>query len=243
MHQMSMDKRPIQKKLRADKLLAGLGYGSRRETGAAIRRGAFRIGGAPILNAAQKLDPADIKAGGATFEGAPLDPLLPLTVLLHKPAGYICSHSDAGMLVFDLLPMRWRQRNPPLSFAGRLDKDSTGLVILSDDGDTVHRLISPRSDTPKTYLVRTAKPLSGNEAEIFASGTFILRSEKKPLKPVEAEILGERELRLVLREGRYHQVRRMLAATGNRVTALHREGIGEYTLDGLEEGAYKIYGA
>ncbi|NCC23115.1 MAG: rRNA pseudouridine synthase [Alphaproteobacteria bacterium] len=226
--------------VRADKLLAGLGYGSRREVGMAMRRGFFKVDGQPYTDASEKLDLAALRKKEATFDDEPLEPLPPLTVLLHKPVGYICSRDDAGSLVYDLLPSRWRNRNPALSVAGRLDKDSSGLVILSDDGGFVHRMISPQTNTPKEYMVTLVKPLTGDEAALFSSGTMMLRGEAKPLKPVEIEALGEREARLTLHEGRYHQVRRMFAAVGNEVLTLHRTRIGDYTLDTLPPGTHKI---
>lgn len=217
-------------------MLAGLGYGSRRQVAIEIRKGAFRIGGKTVTDPDAKLYPSQIKAETATFLDEPLDPLPPLTIMLNKPAGYVCSHEDAGPIVYDLLPSRYLSRKPQISVAGRLDKDTTGLVILTDDGTLAHRLISPKVDTPKIYEVELELPLQGSEPEIFASGELMLKGETRPLRPAEMEILGPHTARLTLHEGRYHQVRRMFASQNNTVIKLHRSRIGALDLGGLAEG-------
>jgi 16S rRNA pseudouridine516 synthase len=118
---------------------------------------------------------------------------------------------DPGRIVFDLLPPRFRLRNPPLSTVGRLDRDTSGLLLLTDDGQLLHRIISPKSKLPKVYLATLAQDLRGDEAAVFASGTLLLESETTPLLPAELEVPDARRARLTLHEGRYHQVRRMFA--------------------------------
>lgn len=205
------------------KYLAGLGYGSRREMEAAIRRG--RVSG---------WEP-DIR-----FDGEPLDPPPGLVVMLNKPAGFTCSHADQGSLVYELLPPRFQKRDPKLSSVGRLDAETTGLLLFTDDGALLHRLISPKSNLPKTYEATLARPLEGHEAGLFASGTLVLRGEEKPCLPGELDVTGERTARLTLTEGKYHQVRRMFAAAGNHVEALHRAAFGPLTLEGLTEGSWRL---
>ncbi len=231
---------------RADRLAASLGYGSRQEVSLEIRRGALSVGGKKITDPSQKIAANECRA--CSWYGEALDPLPPLTALLHKPSGYVCTHTDEDEpripSVFDLLPPRWRFRNPRMAIAGRLDADTTGLVILSDDGDFVHRLTSPKSrdNTGKTYLVTLADPLKGGEKALFESGTLFLNGERTPLLPAEMEVIDEQTIRLTLFEGRYHQVKRMFAATGNRVTALHREKVGPFTLEGMAtEGAWRVF--
>nr|WP_153856357.1 pseudouridine synthase [Stenotrophomonas maltophilia] len=173
------------------------------------------------------------------IDGEPLDPPVGLSIALHKPAGYTCSTKDTGRLIYDLLPARFRDRDPVLSTVGRLDRETSGLLLLTDDGGLLHRIISPKSKLPKVYEVELSDDLRGDEVALFASGTLMLESEKTPLLPAELEVLDTRRARLVLHEGRYHQVRRMFAATGNHVQALHRSRVGGLDLQGLDEGQWR----
>lgn len=208
--------------LKLAKHLAGLGYGSRKEVAIAIRDG--RVTG---------------EGEGLRFDGEPIDPLQGMVVMLNKPAGFTCSHADQGRLVYELLPPRYQMRDPKLSSVGRLDADTTGLLLFTDDGALLHRLISPKSNLPKTYEATLARPLEGHEAAMFAAGTLVLRGEEKPCLPARLEVTGERTAALTLTEGRYHQVRRMFAAAGNHVEALHRSRFGPMTLDGLTDGTWR----
>jgi 16S rRNA pseudouridine516 synthase len=176
-----------------------------------------------------------------TVDGAPLDPPPPLTLLFHKPLGVVCSHREPGRSVYELLPARWARRDPALSTIGRLDKETSGLLLLTDDGALLHRIISPRSSVAKRYHAALERPLSGDEAALFASGAMVLEDDPKPLLPAILEQLGPAECHLTITEGRYHQVRRMFAATGNHVTALHRDRIGALDLpDDLSAGEHRI---
>lgn len=232
------------KATRLDKLLANLGYGSRREIQALARAGAILRDGEPLSDAGARipLDP-DLPTR-MTIDGEPLDPLPGLTLMLHKPLGVTCSHKEAGPLVYGLLPPRWRRRDPPLSTVGRLDKETSGLLLLTDDGALLHRIISPKSQVSKRYQVTLDRPLRGDEAAIFASGTLVLEGEEKPLLPVMLDLHDPTHAAVTLHEGRYHQVRRMFAAIGNHVTALHRDRVGGLALpDDLEPGAHSILDA
>jgi len=161
-------------------------------------------------------------------------------LLMNKPLGYTCSTKDQGRLVYDLLPDRFRMRKPVLSTIGRLDKETSGALLFTDDGTFLHKVISPKSNVPKVYEVTLDRPLKGDEAALFASGEMMLESEDKPLKPAGLEVVDETHARLTLHEGRYHQVRRMFTATGNHVTDLTRSRIGALALDGLEEGSWRV---
>lgn len=205
------------------KYLAGLGYGSRREMEVAIRRG--RVTG---------WEP-DIR-----FDGEPLDPAPGMVLMLNKPAGFTCSHADQGRLVYELLPPRFQKRDPKISSVGRLDADTTGLILFTDDGVLLHKLISPKSNLTKTYEATLARPLEGHEAALFASGSLVLRGEEKPCLPAVLEVTSERTARLTLTEGKYHQVRRMFAAAGNHVETLHRAAFGPLTLGDLAEGGWRL---
>ncbi len=226
--------------IRADRLLANLGYASRKEAGKLIRRGFLSVDGMTVETPERKFDFARLKQQQVLFDEEPIDPMPPLKILLNKPAGYECAHTGNGPVVFDLLPPRFKRRNPKLSIAGRLDVESTGLVLLSDDGDFVHRIISPNSDTPKTYIVTTEKSVTQEVCDLYSSGNMTLKGEKKPLKPAETEILGPRKVKMILHEGRNRQIRRMFASLGNTVETLHRVRIGEYELSSLKEGCYLI---
>jgi 16S rRNA pseudouridine516 synthase len=215
--------------------LANLGYGSRKQVAWMFREGRVTDADGEVLYA------DDVVAHEAVrVDGEALDPPQGLLLMLHKPLGVTCSTKDPGRVVFDLLPPRFRLRNPALSTVGRLDRDTSGLLLLTDDGQLLHRIIAPKSKLPKVYRATLAGDLRGDEAATFASGTLMLDGEKTPLLPAELETLDARNARLALHEGRYHQVRRMFAAVGNHVAALHRERIGGLALDDLPEGGWRI---
>lgn len=227
--------------VRLDRLLANMGYGSRREVGQMARRGLILLDGAPVKSAEAKIAPTPDLTTRMTVAGRPLDPPPGLAILLNKPLGATCSHKEAGTLVYDLLPSRWKARDPVISTVGRLDKDTSGLLVLTDDGDLLHRIISPRRHVAKRYVATLARPLKGHEGERFASGELMLEGEEKPLAPAMLEPLSERVARLTITEGRYHQVRRMFAAVGNHVEALHRDRVGGLELpEDLAPGAWRL---
>ncbi|MCF4129275.1 pseudouridine synthase [Methylobacterium sp. SyP6R] len=229
--------------VRLDRLLANLGYGSRREIQMLARAGKVVLDGAPLRDADQRiaLDP-DLPAR-LTVSGKNLDPLPGVALMLHKPLGVTCSHKEAGALVYSLLPPRWRRREPPLSTVGRLDKETSGLLLLTDDGALLHRIISPKASVSKRYQVTLDRPLRGDEGAIFSSGTLMLEGEEKPLLPVILEVHGPTSAAVTLTEGRYHQVRRMFAAVGNHVTVLHRDRVGALDLPAdLEPGQCRVMG-
>ncbi len=157
--------------------------------------------------------------------------------MLHKPQGVVCATvDDQHKTVLDLFDTPLRKG---LHVAGRLDIDATGLVLLTDDGDWSHRITSPKRDCGKTYYVTLAEPLDAELVERFAEG-IALRNEKKKTRPAELEIIAANEARLTISEGKYHQVKRMFAALGNRVIALHRESIGHLRLDpSLQPGEWR----
>ena len=219
--------------MRLVKLIANLGYGSRKEIQTAIRNGWVTDRDGNRLKADAKTAHEDI-----LFDDEPLDPAPGMVLLMNKPLGYTCSIKDQGRLVYDLLPDRYRLRKPVLSTIGRLDKETSGALLFTDDGTFLHQVISPKSEVPKIYEAELDRPLTGTEAALFASGELMLESETKPLKPAELEIIDETHARLTLHEGRYHQVRRMFAATGNHVTSLTRTHIGGLGLEGLGEGEW-----
>jgi 16S rRNA pseudouridine516 synthase len=184
------------------KLIANLGYGSRKEVTAMFREGRITHIDGRSLSVDAVAAPAQVR-----IDDAPLDPLPGFALMLNKPAGYTCSTEDAGALVYDLLPRRFRLRSPTLATVGRLDRDTTGLLLMTDDGALLHRIVSPRSHLQKVYEAKLARDLRGDEGAVFASGTLLLESEQRPLAPAQLEVLGPRLARLTITEGRYHQVR------------------------------------
>jgi 16S rRNA pseudouridine516 synthase len=227
--------------LRLDRLLANLGYGSRREVQGLVDAGMVKLDGAVMQDADQRIAITPDLASRMVVRGRPLDPPPGMALMLHKPLGVTCSHKEAGPLIYSLLPDRWRRRDPAISTVGRLDKETSGLILLTDDGALLHRIISPKSNVPKRYLATLDRPLKGNEAQIFASGSLMLEGEDKPLLPAELEVLSPTSAHVTVHEGRYHQVRRMFAALGNHVTALHRDLVGGLDLpDDLEPGKYRL---
>ena len=227
--------------LRIDRLLGNLGYGSRRDIMGLCRSGRVLLDGGRVPSADLKVPLEPGLAARLTVDGAALDPLPGLVLAMNKPLGTTCSHDEAGPLIYDLLPDRWRRREPPLSSAGRLDKDTSGLLLLTDDGALLHRIISPRSEATKRYRATLAEPLRPDAAAVLASGRLVLKGEDRPLLPAHL-VLEEPTLAVVtLVEGRYHQVRRMFAALGNRVVALHRDRIGGLDLPGdLAPGDWRV---
>lgn len=221
--------------MRLVKLIANLGYGSRKEIQTAIRHGWVTDRAGNRLKADSNVPHEDI-----LFDDEPLDPAPGMVLVMNKPLGYTCSIKDQGRLVHDLLPDRFRMRKPALSTIGRLDKETSGLLLFTDDGTFLHKVISPKADVPKVYDVTLDRPMKGDEAALFASGDMMLESEDKPLKPAELDVIDATHARLTLHEGRYHQVRRMFAATGNHVTDLSRSRIGGLSLDDLEEGKWRL---
>jgi len=220
------------------KLIANLGYGSRKQVAALFREGRITDALGEVLYADDTVAHGDVR-----IDGEALDPPPGLVMMLHKPVGYTCSTKDRGRLIYDLLPPRFAARSPLLSTVGRLDRETSGLLLMTDDGALLHRIVSPRSHLPKVYEATLASALRGDEADLFASGTLMLESEQTPLKPAQLQALSPGHARLTLTEGRYHQVRRMFAAVGNHVQTLHRASIGGLSLNGLAAGEWRALDA
>lgn len=222
------------KRYRLDQLLSSLGYCSRSEVKHWLRAGRVAVLGAVARDPAGKVDPDLVRV-----DGEPLDHPQGIYVLFHKPVGVVSSRSEAGRRIYDFFPERWLRRRPALSSVGRLDKDSSGLLLMTDDGALLHRLSSPRRHVPKAYAVTLAEPVRSDAVALLAAGDLLLEGDERPCLPARLEITDARHVRLTLREGRYHQARRMFAALGNRVTALHRDRIGKLELGNLAPGEYR----
>ena len=220
---------------RLDQLLANLGYGSRREAHALIDDERVTIDGQVATHPGTRADATKVRV-----DGEPLDHPDGLLLLLHKPLGLVCSHDlREGPNVYELLPARWRARNPVVTSIARLDKDTSGLLLLTDQSTLVHRLTSPKHKVPKVYRVTVDRDLDLALVPLFASGSLQLVGEKAPCAPATLKILGARHADLTLTEGKYHQVRRMFASQGWDVTQLHRWRFGSLELGDLPPGQWR----
>jgi len=227
-----------EKKERLEKILSNLGYGARKDVAYWLRSGWVTVDGVKAKSVSQKVVPSQVM-----LEGKALDHPYGLTLVYHKPLQAVCSRKEDGQLIYADFPERWLARKPALSSVGRLDKETSGLLILTDDGALNHQLTSPKHNISKTYAVTLAESLKGDEVKKLASGTLMLDADDRPCKAAELEVTGENTANLVLHEGRYHQVRRMFAAMGNHVTALERIQIGVLSLSSLclEAGKYQTF--
>lgn len=220
--------------MRLDKFLAETTGLTRSQAAKVLRQSAVTVNGKIEKSGAVKVSPDD----EVCYDGERLTWVENgQYIMLHKPQGYICSHEDGDhptIYQFFDYPLSTR-----LHSAGRLDVDTTGLVLLTDDGQWSHRITSPKHHYPKTYLVTLADPVEANYAQACAEG-ILLRGEKEPTKPAALEILDDYNVNLTISEGRYHQVKRMFAALGNKVVGLHRWKIGNLVLDDdLGEGEFR----
>ena len=222
--------------LTVERLLASLGFGSRKESRALVRMGVVKIAGREIEDPFEELDtrPETIDVN---------DECIPtvekLYVMLNKPLGYECSHAPRDHeSVFALIPDRLLAMG--INAVGRLDAESTGLLLLSNQGEFVHRIESPRKGKDKTYIATLARPFDDAQKAKLLVGVM-LNQEPEPLAAHSVKALGELEVEISIGEGRYHQVRRMFAAVGNHVEALRRVSIGGITLDpSLEPGKWRF---
>lgn len=215
--------------MRLDRYISENTQLSRKEAKQALHRGEVAVDGHIIKKGDTK-----ILHQSVTLAGVVITPIGPVYLMLHKPDGYVCSTvDDDGPSVLNLVEPVLRQQ---LHIAGRLDKDTTGLVLLTNDGQWSHRIASPRHECSKVYLVDVEQPLEGSLVEKFSKG-IALNNESSLTKPATLEILSQMRARLTITQGKYHQVKRMFAAVGNHVVKLHRESIGTVQLpDTLSEG-------
>jgi 16S rRNA pseudouridine516 synthase len=219
---------------RVDQLLSSLGYCSRKEAQLLCDEERLVAGGQPITKASQKVDGAEV-----LLDGEPLDFPNGLVVMLNKPVGHVCAHDERdGRIIYELLPERWRRRDPVVTTVGRLDKDTSGLLLLTDDGPLVHRLTSPKHHVDKVYRATLDAPVTAACIEAFAQG-ILLDSEETKTLPAKVVAREGTVAEVTVHEGRYHQVRRMFAACGLHVTALHRESFGEFSLGELPVGHWR----
>ncbi|ABO24841.1 16S rRNA pseudouridine(516) synthase RsuA [Shewanella loihica] len=210
--------------MRLDKFISESTQLTRSLAKKALHRGEVTVDGQVIKDGSFKLN----ESQQVCLDGEPISLIGPRFIMLHKPADTLCSTVDEVYpSVLNLLDLPHKE---DLHIAGRLDADTTGLVLITSDGQWSHRVTSPKRECGKTYLVQLADPLKAEWVEQFATG-LALRSEEGLTKPATLELLGSHEARLTITEGKYHQVKRMFAAVGNKVVGLHRESVGEIVLD------------
>ncbi|MBD1556452.1 16S rRNA pseudouridine(516) synthase RsuA [Vibrio sp. S9_S30] len=219
--------------MRLDKFICDALGATRKEATKIIKSGDVTVNGTMQKSGAFKVTQAcDVEWQGRTIQMQG-----PRYIMLFKPEGFVCSHEDGFNHTAFVLLDEVKMEN--LHFAGRLDVDTTGLVLITDDGKWSHRITSPKHKCEKTYRVWLADPVQQEYVEQFTQG-IELRNEKEPTLPAQLEIIDEKEVLLTIHEGKYHQVKRMFAALGNKVERLHRERIGDIYLDeGLEPGEYR----
>ncbi len=220
--------------MRLDRFVSHAGGYSRKEARQLIRHGRIRVNGTVLRNEAFRLDEdAEVICGDERL-------VLPqrIYLMMHKPVGLISATEDGTQAtVLSLLPQDIAERVHPV---GRLDKDTSGLLLLTDDGAWSHAVSAPRRHCAKTYIARLAEPLVDDAEQRLADG-LMLRGERYPTRPATLVRLADDEVRITITEGRYHQVKRMFAALGNRVSLLHREAIGGLVLDdALAPGQWRV---
>ena len=215
-------------------ILFSQGFGTRRDCSALVQRGDVVVNGHIVTDPDEDVPEAQLRF---VVQGKAWEYHATALVLLHKPAGYECSQKPKHHpSVLSLLPPPLRTRG--LQPVGRLDEDTTGLLLLTDSGALIHRLTSPKHHVPKVYEVGAKHPVSDAQLASLLAGV-VLDDDPLPVRAAAAERTGEHTLRMTLTEGKYHQVKRMIAAAGNRVETLHRSRIGRWTLpDSLAPGQW-----
>jgi 16S rRNA pseudouridine516 synthase len=220
---------------RLDRLLSNLGYCTRKESRELLRAGIVTVNREEASDPGMKVRSSDVR-----FDGQPLDHADGILIAFNKPVGVVCSKSsNEGPTVYEYLPEQWLRRNPEVATVGRLDKDTSGLVLITDQGVLAHRLSSPKGHVPKLYRVIVDRDLSTDLVGLFAAGNLLLEGETEPCAPAELKIVGTKEAELTLYEGRNRQIRRMFASQGYMVTSLRREKMGDLELGDIAEGEWR----
>ena len=220
---------------RLDKYISAQTTLSRRDATAAIRRGRVTMNGVPVRDPSLKVDPAAVSVA---LDGQTISYHRYIYIMMNKPGGILCVSRDPhASTVVDLLPKEWRCRN--LFPAGRLDKDTTGMVLLTDDGDYAHRMLAPKKHVPKRYLATLDAPADQTVCDAFRNGMTLANGEV--CLPADCEIGNGCHAVVTLHEGKYHQVKRMFAACGRHVERLHRLSMGGLVLDeALAPGDFRL---
>jgi 16S rRNA pseudouridine516 synthase len=226
------------KPLRIDRILSNFGYCTRNQARDWVKQGRIKVKNTLADGFAFKAVPHDL-----LIDDMPIDHPDGIYMAFHKPPGYTCSHDPSeGDIIYDLLPPQWVLRDPIVSSVGRLDKDTNGLLLLTDDTVLAHRLMSPSRHVAKVYRVDVDKNLTPDLIEVFKSGTLKLKEEKDPCLPAELKIISGNTGEVTLHEGRYHQIKRMFTACGYELMKLSRIKFGKLELGSLAEGSFREFG-
>ena len=217
---------------RLDKFLSDSGAGTRSQVRLLLKAGRVTVDGVPCRDGSLKIDPT----ARICLDGAALGGRQRTVVMLNKPAGYVTATEDSGPTVMDLLPAEMRHLG--LKPVGRLDKQTEGLLLLTNDGDLLHRLISPKKEVPKVYYARHDGTADAEDCAAFAAGLTL--GDGTVCRPATLRPLGPGESLVTVCEGKYHQVRRLMAARGMPVSYLERRQEGVLTLDGLPRGQVRL---
>jgi 16S rRNA pseudouridine516 synthase len=229
------------KPMRLEDILFSQGFGTRRVCAGLVQQGYVQVNGELATDSGEVFDLQGLRL---TVQGTDWPFQEHAYVLLNKPAGTECSQKPSTWpSIYTLLPAPLRQRPQKAAVqgvqaVGRLDQDTTGLLLLTDDGQFIHKMSSPKHHVPKVYEVSTKHPITAEMVDKLLMGV-VLDDDPKPVKAAACEAVGELHLRLTLTEGKYHQVKRMLAAVGNRVEGLHRSQIGGLVLADLAPGQWR----
>jgi 16S rRNA pseudouridine516 synthase len=229
------------KPMRLEDILFSQGFGTRRVCAGLVQQGFVQVQGETITDAGAFFELHDLHF---TVQGTDWPFKALAYLLLNKPTGTECSQKPSTWpSIYSLLPPPLRQRPQKAAVqgvqaVGRLDQDTTGMLLLTDDGQFIHKMSSPKHHVPKVYEVTTKHPITPEMVERLLSGV-VLDDDPRPVKAAACQAVGELHLKLTLTEGKYHQVKRMLAAVGNRVEGLHRSQIGGLLLDDLAPGQWR----
>ena len=227
-----LDSSASQSRVRLDKLLSNLGYCTRKEVRTLIKEDLLESSpGVLAEKTDERVIPSQVR-----LSGEPLDHPDGIVAIFNKPLGCVCTHSTKeGSTIYDHLPSQWKMRDPQVVSVGRLDRDTTGLILITDQHRWVHDLTSPRKKVRKIYEFEVDGRLDPAMIPEFAKG-FLLIDDPEPTLPGKLEILGSNSGRLTIVEGRFHQVKRMMEKFGLNVTKLHRTHFGSLSLGDLPEG-------
>ena len=220
-------------KIKIGKFLCSKGYGSRKEIKQMIVNQVILENDLIINDFSCLVDPMNV-----TVKGKKVLFCNKVNIMLNKPKGYVCSRVGDDS-IFKLLPNIWLNRKPKVNTIGRLDKDTTGLILITDDGQFLHKIISPRNKVSKIYNVKVENEIGSNEKQIFESGKLIIENEIKPCKPVLFNQIDSFNVILTMYEGKYHQIKKMFSACGNKVVALSRTQLGLLKIGTLKVGEWR----
>ena len=220
-------------KIKIGKFLSSKGYGSRKEIKHAIKNRLISEDGILVEGFDDLVMPSKV-----FFKGKKVDFYNKINIMINKPKGYVCTRVGENS-IFNLLPEIWLNRRPKVNTVGRLDKDTSGMILITDDGLFLHKIISPKHKVSKVYKVKLEKKIGTIEKKIFESGKLIIKNESKPCKPVLFNQIDSFNVILTMYEGKYHQIKKMFSACGNQVVELSRIQLGSLTIENLKLGEWK----